>query len=189
MPSVEINGHDLEVVEDTKLLWVIIRSDQKWSSNTKYTVQRANKKLWCLRRLKALGADQSDLLDVYFKQIRSILEYASPVWHSSLTGEDRIKIERVQKSALHIILGLNYNSYRSALKATKLETLFERRRKLCKTFAKKSLKHPKFTKWFKPTQKRHNMRRKQQKFCSVYSQTQRYQKSTLSYLTELLNQT
>ena len=71
----------------------------------------------------------NDLVDLYHKHVRRILEYAAPVWHSSLTGEDRLKLERVQKTALHIILGENYKSYSSALKVTGNLTLFERRRK------------------------------------------------------------
>ena len=110
---------------------VVLRSDLSWSSNTAYLVKRANTKLWCLRRLKKFGASPTDLLDVYFKQIRSILEYAVPVWHPGLTGEDRLEIERVQKSALCIILGQNYKSYRAALKTLAIETLFQRRQKLC----------------------------------------------------------
>ena len=81
-------------------------------------VERCNKKLWFLRRLKSLGASEEDLLDLYVKHVRSILEYAAPVWHSSLKGEDRLKLERVQKSALHIIIGEKYQSYRTALKLT-----------------------------------------------------------------------
>ena len=101
-----------------------MRSDLSWASNTEYIVKRAYKKLWCLRRLKKFGANHEDLLDVYFKQIRSILEYAVAVWHPALTGEDRLKIERVQKSGLAIILGEDYKSYRLALRTLKLETLF-----------------------------------------------------------------
>ena len=165
-----------------------MRSDLKWSSNTEYIVKRANKKLWILRRLKLLGADRDDLLDVFFKQVRSILEFAAPVWHSSLTGEDRLSIERIQKSALHIILGQDYNSYRSALKTTRLESLFERRRKLCRTFAKKSLSHPKFSKWFKTDRRKPRTRSKVPKFCKVFTRHARYERSPLSYLTALLNQ-
>ena len=36
------------------------------------------------------------LKNVYQKQIRSFYEFAVPVWHSALTGVDRLKIERVQ---------------------------------------------------------------------------------------------
>ena len=141
-PEFVLGKKELELVEETKLLGVVLRSDLSWSSTTVDIVKRANKKLWCLKRLKKLGADQNDLLDVYNKQIRSILEYAVPVWHPSLTGEDRLKIERVQKSALCIILGEGYKSYRAALKLLKVETLFQRRNKLCEKFAKKSFKHP-----------------------------------------------
>jgi hypothetical protein len=151
-------------------------------------VGRANKKLWILKRLKKLGADQEDLLDVYTKQVRSICEFAAPVWHSSLTGEDRLGIERIEKSALHIILGQDYNSNRSALRMTGLDTLFERRQKLCKNFAKKSLKHPKFSKWFKPDQGNPKTCSEAKKLCEVVAWHDRYEDSPPNYLTTLLNQ-
>ena len=134
-----------------------------------------------------MGANHADLLDVYFKQIRSILEYAVAVWHPALTGEDRQRIERVQKSALAIILGVNYKSYKLALKTLKLETLFTRRQNLCKKFARKSLKHAKFSKWFKPNEKVTTTRQKPTKFCELVSRTERFQKSSIAFLTNLLN--
>ena len=70
------NNDELEVVEEKKLLGVVLRSDLSWGANTEYMVKRANRKLWCLRRLKKLGARRSDLIDVYIKQIRSLLEFA-----------------------------------------------------------------------------------------------------------------
>ena len=103
-PKFELSGQSIEVVEESKLLGIVIRSDLSWSSNTEYMVSRANKKLWFLRRLKALGASHEDLKEVYIKQIRCILEYAAPVWHSSVTTGESIQIERVQKSASRIIL-------------------------------------------------------------------------------------
>ena len=53
--------------------YLAMRSDMEWSSNTEYIVMmmRAFNKIWMLRRLKALGASQFDLLDVYTKQVRS----------------------------------------------------------------------------------------------------------------------
>ena len=91
MPKLIMDGNEIEVVEETRLLGVVVRSDLTWSSNTDDVVKRANNKLWCLRRLKNLGVERSDLLDVYTKQVRSILEYAAPVWHYSISGqiEDR----------------------------------------------------------------------------------------------------
>ena len=149
MPAFVVDEKDIEVVEQTRLLGVVLRSDLSWSANTEDIVKRAYKKLWYLRRLKRLGVETPDLIDVYIKQIRSILEYAAPLWHSSISGEDRLRIERVQKAALSIILGNSYTTYRVGLKLSGLEFLFERRRKLSLKFAKKSQKHPKFSQWFK----------------------------------------
>ena len=56
LPRFVFNNDDLEVVEETKLLGVVLRSDLSWGANTEYMVKRANRKLWCLRRLKKLGA-------------------------------------------------------------------------------------------------------------------------------------
>ena len=85
MPSFPIDKDEIELVEETKLLGLMIRSDMSWSSNTKYMVDRCNNKLWILRRLKKLGASQDDLLNIYNKQVRSILEFAVPVSYSSIT--------------------------------------------------------------------------------------------------------
>ena len=148
MPSFPVDGKEINLVEKTTLLGLVIRSDLSWSSNTEYVVGRCNSKLWILRRLKKMGATQVDLLDVYVKQVRSILEYAVPVWHSSITGEQRLDLERIQKSAFHIILGELYVSYSAALKLLSMETLNTRRTKLCKKFVRKSVKNDKFSKWF-----------------------------------------
>ena len=122
-------------------------------------------------------------MDVYTKQIRSLVEFAAPVWHSNLTGEDRFKIERVQKSALSIILGEQYYSYRSGLKNLRLESLYTRRGRLCK----KSQKHSKFEKWFKPNTRITVTRAKGSKFCEVHCRTERFKNSPISFLTKLLN--
>ena len=138
--------------------------------------------------MKALGAANEDLKDVYIKQIRCILEYAAPVWHSSVTLEERTQIERVQKSALRIILGGSYYTYKNALQQMQLETLYSRRQRLCVKFARKCLKSNKFSHWFKTEDKETITRQRAQKFRSVYSRTMRYDKSPISYLTKLLNE-
>ena len=51
MPRFTFNNKELEVVEETRLLGVIIRSDLSWKSNTKNIVNRSYKKLLCLKRL------------------------------------------------------------------------------------------------------------------------------------------
>ena len=149
-PDFEVGGNKLEVIKRIRLLGVVLTSDLKFKANTEQISGRAYKKLWMLRRLKYLGANFSDLVDVYVKQIRSILEHAVPVWQSSITLRERVDLERIQKSACHIILGKQYESYHQALPLLGLETLESRRQKLCLRFALKAEKHAKFKAWFKP---------------------------------------
>ena len=187
MPEMVLENKRIELVEQVKLLGVVLSSNLSWSANTDYIVERCYKKMWVLRRLKRLGASHTDLLEFYSKQIRSVAEFAVPVWNSSITGEDVVKLERLQKIAFHIILGEDYRSYTSALKSLGLQKLSTRRRKICLTFAKKSQKHSKFNKWFKPCPSVAT-RRKRPKFYEIYSKKVRFDKSPLSYLTKLLNQ-
>ena len=78
-------GEYLEVVENFKLLCVVVRSDLKWHDNTNHICKKGYLRLWILRRLKKLGASKHELLDVYYKQVRSVLELAVPVWQPGLT--------------------------------------------------------------------------------------------------------
>ena len=68
-----------------------------------------------IRNLKKHGAGSEDLLDVYIKQVRCVLELAAPVWNSGIKGAESQQLERVQKTAFSIILGRRYTSYKQAL--------------------------------------------------------------------------
>ena len=170
-----------------RLLGLIIRSDLKWTSNTKNIIARASKRLWILRRLKHLGAREEDLLEVYIKQIRCLLELAVPAWQGSLSQAEKIDLERVQKTACHIILGDLYQSYSNALEVLVLDTLEFRRNKLCLKFALRAEKHEKFQFWFKRKEKIVNTRQPSSKYCSVEAQHTRFADSPLSFLTRILN--
>ena len=85
MPEIALDGHEIEVVDEIRLLGIILRSDMKWVSNTLNMTNKANKRLWILRRLKHLGASDNDLLEIYTKQIRCVLELAVPAWQSSIS--------------------------------------------------------------------------------------------------------
>ena len=186
-PKMEFGNKQLEVVDEIKLLGVTLRSDLKWSSNTQDIIKRASNKLWVIRRLKKLGAKQSELVDMYNKVCRSILEFGVPAWHGALTQNERCDIERVQKVALHIILGDKYDSYEKALELTNMETLEKRRIKLCLKFAKKAEKNIKHMNWFKKRPKT-STRLDNPKYWSVIARTDRLKNSPIPYITNLLNQ-
>ena len=64
LPTTIIDGEQINLVEEMKILGVIISSDLKFTKNTEYIVKRAFKRIRILRRLKNLGANQSQLLDI-----------------------------------------------------------------------------------------------------------------------------
>ena len=187
-PELSIDGVRIEVVKEMKLLGIIISDDLKWHSNTAHITKKAYSRLWVLRRLKKMGASRQTLVDVFLKQVRSVLEYAAVVWDAGLTKDDIMKIERVQKSACSIILGANYNSYEEALNTLQLKPLSERRRILAKKFAVKSSKHPIHSNWFIKNPEEQYTRLRKPTYKPVCGRTGRFLKSAIPYLTSLLNE-
>ena len=94
-----------------RLLCWTLTSNLSWSNHVLDITRRATKNLWVLIRFKNLGATTEQLSTVYQTRIRSILEFASPVFHSSLTKDQSKHIESTQKKTLAIILGKDYNYY------------------------------------------------------------------------------
>ena len=66
-----------------------------WSEVT--SSGKSYKRMWILRNLKKYGAEEQELLDTYFQQIRSITEMACAVWNVGLTQQEVRGLERVQK--------------------------------------------------------------------------------------------
>ena len=193
-PEFKIPGfHDmLEQTRETKLLGVMITSDLKWEANTQYICAKAFKKIWILRRMKKVDVKPLDILEVYMKEIRSILELAVPAWHSGLTVKQAADIERVQRVAVAIILsdyktGKCEMSYSMALVTLDLEPLDMRRDKLCMNFAKKTLKS-RHADMFQLNPNQHDTRNKP-RFANSSSNTKRFYNSPLNYLTRVLNDT
>ena len=62
--------------------------------------------------MKNLKIDNDTLLNVYKMEIRSLLEFACPVWNGPLAREEVLQIEKVQKSFLKILseaTSINYS--------------------------------------------------------------------------------
>ena len=87
-----IEDQPLKLVNETKLLGLILRDDLKWSSNTDYLIKRANARMEILRRLANFSAPVKDMVQIYIIYIRSILEQSCVIWHSSLTEEDSMRL-------------------------------------------------------------------------------------------------
>ena len=118
------------MVEQMKLLGVIIMSDLKWHENTRHITKKAFGRLWSIERIRSMGASAETLWDVYCKQVRSVLEFTAVVWSSGLTQENSTQIERIQKSAFAVIMGVQYASNEKSCAKLSMETLYNRREKL-----------------------------------------------------------
>ena len=87
--------------------------------------------------LKRSGVPPSDLRSVYSYFIRPVLEYVSPVWHTSLSLSLRDDVEDIQRRAIRIIYP--HLSYSQRLQELNLTAFFDRRKSLCRSFYKSNL--------------------------------------------------
>ena len=178
----------LERISVTKLLGVWISEDMSWSRNCQEICRKAFSRLSMITKLKYVGICQKDLIDIYVLFIRSVAEYCSVSFHSSLTQEQIRKLEGIQKTCLKVILGDRYESYHSALETLGLESLEERRKQRCLNFALKCLKHRRNHRLFpeKENNNNHDIRT-YEKFKVNFARTSMYQNSAIPYCQRLLN--
>ena len=128
IPPIQLQAAAVERVEIFKLLGVIISSDLSWQSHVDYIVKRASKRFFVLCQLVRIGVSVNDVTSVYCSLIRSILEYACPVWHCGLTKGQSEEIEGVQRRCMRILFP--ELSYSDSLQITGLELLCTRRERL-----------------------------------------------------------
>ena len=135
--------------------------------------------------MKLSGLTQAQMIDAYCKEVRSLLELAVPVWHSGITLEQSVQIERVQKSALSVILGQKYLSYENAIEMTGIQRLSIRREKICIKFVKKNIKSEKPLLNVNP--KNYNTRSNPNLVEEFQCRTTAFFNSSLPYLARLFN--
>ena len=135
-----INNQHLETVHTIKLLGVYLTSDLKWTKHVTHIFSKASERLYALRLLKRNGVQSSNLRRVFCCFIRPVLEYACPVWHSSLPNSLSDQIEHIQKRALKIILP--YQSYHDSLNTLKLLHLLKEESRCACVFTRKFIVTP-----------------------------------------------
>ena len=177
----------LEIISETKLLGTIISSDLKWVKNTEMLVKKGYQRMLILHRLYSFKIDVSELVTIYILYIRSILEFSCQVWHFDITEEESMDLERVQKVALKIILQEDYLTYEDALESLNLDTLRKRREKLCLSFAKKCVMHPKAKEMFPFNTPNVLTNRDRECFYVQHASTSRLRDSTIPQLQRALN--
>ena len=96
------NNLPLETVSCHKGLGLILWDTLKWIENTNEIITKTSKRLHILRVLKRAGVPSTDLICVYNTLVRSVLEYSSVVWATSLLRYLVDQIQRIQKHAMRI---------------------------------------------------------------------------------------
>ena len=188
-PVFTINGKEVDTTNSMKLLGVTIQNNLQWDIQVGQMITKASRRMYMLYVLKRFRASASDLTSVYQMYVRPVLEYASPLWHSSITKHQADQMELIQKRACRIILGNQYSSYSEALETLELCSLVERREHLLRGFGQSMLKSERHNMMLPaPKSKRHgkNLRNAQQLDPPRCKRT-RYQKSTIPAVVNLLN--
>ena len=75
-------------------------------------MKKAGKRLCMFYQLQRAGITQKDLVNVYVRVVRPVLEYACLVWHTNLPQYLSDTIEVIQKRALKCILFLDWVTWR-----------------------------------------------------------------------------
>jgi len=127
----------VESVTTFKLLGVHVASDLKWAQHVNAITSKAASRLHFLKQLKRSGAGCDDLLYFYITVIRSVLEYACPVWHSSVTAAQTKALESLQRRAMRIIF--QDSDCMMSLTIAGLDTLESRRDQLTECFFQRSV--------------------------------------------------
>ena len=79
--------------------------------------------------------------------LRSLLDYCAPAYHSLLTDEEDEHLERLQSTALKFIYGPGLSAGKMRQRAG-IETLRTRRIELSDKFAAKAISNPRCSHWF-----------------------------------------
>ena len=141
-----------------------------------------------LKKIQSFGASAEEMVDIWKTYCRSILEQSAVVWGPSITEENKIDLERTQKSFAKLILKNKYIHYEDSLIKLNLETLQERRQQLILNFATDCIKNKKFRDLFPLNEKDNRMNtRHQEKFQVHFANTNRMKNSSIVEMQNQLN--
>ena len=97
-----IDDTPTERTEKFRLLGVVVSSKLDWSAHCKFLHTKGSQRTYLLVLLRRPSVADHDVLKIYISMVRSVMEYAVPVWHIYLTKEQSDRLEAVQKRALRV---------------------------------------------------------------------------------------
>ena len=125
---VMINNAPLEVVPHAKILGLNVSDNLKWNYHVSELVKKSSKRLYFLTQLKRAKVGCLELVQFFKSCMRSLIEYACPVYHDGLPTYLSRDLESSQRRAMRIIYPTE--SYEDALLLSDLTSLFLRRQQI-----------------------------------------------------------
>ena len=108
-PAITFCNHIVENVSVHRHLGVYLTPTLNWSTHIHHVCLKANLKLAVLRSVKQLSRSTHDLL--YKLTIRSIIDYAMPVYYGNLKLTEKKRLDQIQYRAAKLVTGaLHYTN-------------------------------------------------------------------------------
>ena len=186
-PKLNIDNKSVNIVSKSKILGLTISDSLKWNDHIDDIVDRVRGRLFVIQKLMKNGIDYAYLIDVFHKEIRSVLEYGAVIFHFGLTKELSNMIEDIQKIFMRLLsnyIGVKF-SYMESCIYFYVEPLILRRESLCRAFIRKILKNESQTLFTKRSVNKNLNHRVYKEYTSYH---QRHFSSPLVALTRLANQ-
>ena len=124
----KINGVELEETEKERDIGVIVTEDLKPTQQCAEASRRASAVLTQITKA-FLYRDRKVFLQPYKQFVRCHLEFAVPAWCPWSVGDIEI-LERVQRRAVNLIVGLKGQTYEEKMMELGITSLLERRKKM-----------------------------------------------------------
>ena len=105
-----MEGKEVQLVSSAKLLGLTIANDLTWNDHVTEITKKASKRLYFLTQLKRAGVPKQDLALFYVSCVRSVIDYAAPVFFNGLPQYLKKELVRLEKRAVSIITSGKCNS-------------------------------------------------------------------------------
>ncbi|TWW77038.1 hypothetical protein D4764_12G0004280 [Takifugu flavidus] len=96
---VNIQGMDIEIVEEYKYLGVHLNNKLDWTHNTDALYKKGQSNLHLLRRLRSFGVCRSLLRTFYDSVVASVIFYAVVCWSCGSSERDRKRLNKLVRRA------------------------------------------------------------------------------------------
>ena len=189
LPDLHLGDVSLPVVQQCKLLGVHLTTEMNWNLHVAEIIKKANKSIYMIRRAKQFQFSLHSLATLFQWYVRTILEYAAPVWHPGLTEMQHRQLELIQRRCVRIMLGQKYQGYEAALERLHLSPLRDRREMLTLRLGKSILRSPEHRSLLPPTMAQVHGRatRHGNRLRVPARTTARYQNTFVPYVVKKLN--